>query len=275
LSVQTILAFFMNHVLKFKYQPGCLKTKTAWCTFYHAFCCLLAVNGDTVSVHTGKAYRGSGGTSPPILNLVVSITLSPYSPDTERVLSARCIEGWTEPTGSLDLWRIAKPVASTRIRTPDPPTRSQKSNNKRATTPTADDEVWRSQLRHVFSFGVYSVTLRSGINWWGCSVQLHRSGHIASNETGRRQWMVRRWRFDRIWRRCVLVPLLDRRDGMWHGRDSIPVSAEEKSNYYTNWRQRNCGKKRSWSVVGTREIPSRIAAGKIQFPVRIPRPGLC
>jgi hypothetical protein len=36
---------------------------------------------------------------------------------------------------------FAKPVTSTRIRTHDPPTSSQKFNNKRATTPTADDEV--------------------------------------------------------------------------------------------------------------------------------------
>ena len=68
----------------------------------HAICSFLAVYGDIVHVHTGKAYRGSGGTSPPILNLVVSITLPPYTPDTERALIARYKEGWTEPTGSPD-----------------------------------------------------------------------------------------------------------------------------------------------------------------------------
>ena len=56
--------------------------------FFHAFCSFLAFNCDTVPVHTVKAYRGSGGSSPPILNLVVSITLLPYNPDTERTLSA-------------------------------------------------------------------------------------------------------------------------------------------------------------------------------------------
>lgn len=102
-SVQTELSFFTNRVLKLKYQPGCTEATVARSTFCRAFCCFLAVNDVTFPVHTVKACRGSGGTSPPILNLVVSITVPPYTPDTERALSARRIEGWTEPTGILDV----------------------------------------------------------------------------------------------------------------------------------------------------------------------------
>jgi hypothetical protein len=196
----------MNHVIKFKYQPVCLKVKTAWCTLNHAFRSFLAVNGDIVSVHTVKAYRGSWGTSPPILNLEVSITPPPYTPDTERVLSTRWIEAGRNPQAVWAFWRIAKPVASVTIRNPDRPTRSQKFNNKRATTPTPDDEVWSSQLWHVISFDVHSDTLRPGINWWSCIEGSDQDiQHRMRQEDTSERWVGDDLAVVRV------VPLLDRR----------------------------------------------------------------